>query len=105
VIDSLLGAFVVMRDCGIQNRDVNPGTIFIRFNGDPVLMDVGSRRDSAGGGNVTAIVADEYRPAESYLREVEHGPLPDIYGMAATLYRAVTGHAPHLPSVACCETI
>ncbi|MFT5134936.1 MAG: tetratricopeptide (TPR) repeat protein, partial [Gammaproteobacteria bacterium] len=66
-------------------------------NGSPVLLDFGSARQalSEETKTLTSLVTPGYAPFEQYYsRSDEQGPFSDIYGMGATLYRAVTGIAP-----------
>jgi len=83
---------------GFIHRDIKPANIFIRAGGSPVLLDFGSARQALGEQTrtLTSLVSPGYAPFEQYTTrgEEKQGPWTDIYGLGATLYRAVTGRSP-----------
>jgi len=82
---------------GFIHRDIKPSNIYIREGGTPVLIDFGSARQSMQEHTqtLTSLVSPGYAPIEQYTSKGERqGPWTDIYGMGATLYRAVTGLIP-----------
>ncbi len=81
---------------GFIHRDIKPDNIYVRDDGSPVLLDFGSARQAAGGDHtMTSLVSPGYAPFEQYYAKgEEQGPWTDIYGLGATLYRAVTGKKP-----------
>lgn len=82
---------------GFIHRDIKPANLYIRETGSPVLLDFGSARQSmqAHTQTLTSLVSPGYAPIEQYTSKGERqGPWTDIYGLAATLYRTVTGLVP-----------
>ncbi|MGH8643875.1 MAG: protein kinase domain-containing protein, partial [Gammaproteobacteria bacterium] len=83
---------------GFIHRDIKPANIFIRKrDGSPVLLDFGSARQTLPGDtrSLTSVVSPGYAPFEQYSGNGEkQGPWTDIYGLGATLYRAVVGVSP-----------
>ena len=76
------------------HRDIKPDNIFIRSDGSPALLDFGSARQALSGESksLTILVTPGYAPVEQYYSESdEQGPWTDIYGLGATLYRAIVG--------------
>ena len=98
ILSPLLDGLKVLHDGGILHRDLAPDNIFIRKDGDPVLLDFGSAREAGGGQSksVSAIVKYGYSPPEQYTRKggIRQGPFTDIYALSATLYHAMTGEQP-----------
>jgi tetratricopeptide (TPR) repeat protein len=93
----ILGGLEHMHRNGFIHRDVKPDNIFIRHDGSPVLLDFGSARQALGSQTrtLTSLVTPGFAPYEQYYsKSNEQGPWTDIYGLGATLYRAVTGVAP-----------
>ncbi len=82
---------------GFIHRDIKPANIFIRVDGDPVLLDFGSARQALSGQDqsLTSIFSKGYAPIEQYNTEDEQqGAWTDIYAFGATMYRAVAGVPP-----------
>ncbi len=82
---------------GFIHRDIKPANIFIRVDGDPVLLDFGSARKSLEdtSKSLTSIFSRGYAPIEQYnSTEDTQGAWTDIYSLGATLYRSIAGVPP-----------
>jgi serine/threonine protein kinase len=82
---------------GLLHRDIKPGNVYIKSNGQAMLLDFGAARHAAGEASMTAtgLVSGGYSPPEQYSeRTTNQGPWSDIYGLSATLYRCITGEKP-----------
>jgi TPR repeat protein len=82
---------------GFIHRDIKPANIFIRVDGDPVLLDFGSARQALSGQqqSLTSIFSKGYAPIEQYSTDDEQqGAWTDIYAFGATMYRAIAGVPP-----------
>ena len=94
----LLDALNVIHGKSCYHRDIKPANIYIRDdNSKPILLDFGAARFSLGqhSKSISAIVTIGYAPVEQYQSSMKNqGPWTDIYGLAATMYRLVTGITP-----------
>jgi len=97
IILPLLDGIDKVHETGFIHRDIKPQNIIIRPDGTPVLIDFGSARQALGGKTktLTALVTPGYAPFEQYYSKSDkQGPWTDIYAMAATAYRCMTGTVP-----------
>jgi serine/threonine protein kinase/surface antigen len=96
VFAPLLDGLATVHAAGYLHRDIKPGNIYIRADGTPVLIDFGAARAamSERSKTLTSVVTAGYAPFEQYFAKGRQGPWTDIYAMAATMYRAVTGSKP-----------
>jgi serine/threonine protein kinase len=97
ILVPILGGLELIHQTGFIHRDIKPDNIFIRKDGSPVLLDFGSARQALGEQTktLTSLVSPGYAPFEQYYSKSDaQGPWTDIYGMGATLYRAIAGIAP-----------
>jgi serine/threonine protein kinase len=92
----ILDGLQLIHAAGFIHRDIKPDNIYLRADGSPVLLDFGSARQSFGRARtMTILVAPGYAPLEQYYGEAAaQGAWTDIYSLAATCYRAITGRPP-----------
>lgn len=95
IMARLLEGLRLVHNAAFIHRDIKPDNIHIRPHGTPVLLDFGSARSALGPSQtVTILVAPGYAPFEQYSAGEDLGPWTDIYGLAATCYRAIAGRPP-----------
>jgi class 3 adenylate cyclase len=95
LLGPLLDGIAKVHQAGFLHRDIKPDNIFVRRAGDPVLIDFGSARSSAGQTRtLTTLVTPGYAPFEQYASGAPQGPWTDIYAMGGVLFYAVTGRNP-----------
>lgn len=102
VIFPIIDGTKLVHAAGYIHRDVKPANIFIRVDGDPVLLDFGSARQSLEEKkqSLTSLFSKGYAPIEQYHttesedEEQQQGPWTDIYSLGATMYRSLAGVPP-----------
>ncbi len=92
-------ALSALHDQDMLHRDVKPANIILRDHPLPpkaVLIDFGLVRDFSQGmiQHHTSYGTDGYAPIEQYDSLRRRGAWIDVYGLAATLYTALTGEIP-----------
>ena len=90
----ICGALEAAHRAGTLHRDVKPGNILITDYGEPQLTDFGIARIAGGfQTSANAIAGSPGFTAPELLRGVRPTPASDVYGLGATLFCALTGHA------------
>jgi len=96
VAHEVLDGLAAVHEAGVLHRDVDPSNIYIADEGRVVLLDFGAARAAVGDRTQTlsVMLKKGYAPPEQYHRQGDQGPWTDLYALAATLYRSVTGYKP-----------
>lgn len=96
LISPLLDALEIIHKTNFLHRDIKPANIFIKNDGTPVLLDFGAARQElvSHSKSVTAMATPGYAAFEQYSSRGNQGPWTDIYGLGATIYKAITGFKP-----------
>ncbi|WP_016691915.1 protein kinase domain-containing protein [Rhodococcus rhodochrous] len=90
----MAGALETAHRLGILHRDVKPANILLTEYGEPALADFGIARISGGFETATGtITGSPAFTAPEVLRGGPSSPASDVYGLGATLFCALTGHA------------
>jgi serine/threonine protein kinase len=95
VVESIGAALEQVHEAGFLHRDIKPDNILL-CDGRAVLIDFGTARAFASDKTtpMTQLLTPGYAPLEQYGRRARFGAYTDVYALAATLYHALSGHAP-----------
>ena len=92
----LLDALKEIHSYGFLHRDISPDNLLVNARGRVVLIDFGAARQAMGEKtkSLSVIMKAGYTPLEQYQSKGKQGPWTDIYSLAATFYRSITGELP-----------
>ncbi len=81
---------------GILHRNISPENIMVTPGREAMLLDFGAARYNTGARSqsLDLILNHGFAPCEQYMIYGEQGPWTDVYSMAATLYKVITGITP-----------
>lgn len=91
----LLDVLAAVHQAGFVHRDIKPENILLNGEGHPTLIDFGAARAAMAVRTtaMTAVFTPGYAAIEQFT-DGEQGAWTDIYGLSATLYRAISGRLP-----------
>lgn len=94
----LLEALAVVHTAGVIHRDIRPENVFLRSDLSPVLTGFAYAATADDDHDTTLLNVSSYLAPELNDPDTKNASTAsDIYGLAAILYRAVTGQAPPPP--------
>jgi len=91
-----MDALRAVHAAGILHRDVSPDNIYISRDRVVKILDFGSNRNTTAnqGRSVQVFLKHGYSPIEHEVSNLKQGAWTDVYAVAATFYRCLTGQAP-----------
>lgn len=101
VILQLATAMEVVHKSGLLHRDIAPDNIYVLNPDEPdalrvKLLDFGAAHfaSNAYSKSISVMLKQGYAPEEQYRSRGDQGPWTDVYSLAATFYKMITGVTP-----------
>lgn len=89
-----IDALISLHKQGILHRDITPSNFLVQESGTIKLIDFGSATHIRKEQSIV-VVTEQYAPIEQYQSKDGYlGAWTDVYGLAATLYKVLTGITP-----------
>lgn len=96
VFSRLLNGLREVHSRKLLHLDIKPANIYLRRDGNPVLLDFGAARQTLSSDTpfLKPMYTPGYASPEQYGRKELLGPWSDIYAVGASLYACLSGVAP-----------
>jgi serine/threonine protein kinase len=96
ILPGLLSGLDAVHQANFLHRDIKPANIFIRHDGEAMLLDFGAAREAIAhrSHTISMVRTEGYAPPEQYGSGAQLAPCSDLYALGATLYRCMMGRPP-----------
>lgn len=92
----LLEGLKYLHEIDYLHRDIKPDNIIVAKNGNPILIDFGTARQTTASKSqvLTKVLTPHYAALEQYSSKGPFTPALDLYGLAACMYYVISRQIP-----------
>lgn len=97
IVQKVINALKKVHEARIIHRDLSPDNIYLLKNGDVKVIDFGAARQATSTQNsksLSVLIKQGFSPEEQYGSRGVQGTWTDVYALAATYYKMLTGVTP-----------
>ncbi|MEL6822130.1 MAG: protein kinase, partial [Calditrichota bacterium] len=96
IVFPIMNALEHLHNTGLLHYDIHPGNIVVTGEGAGVLVNFSASNFAIAHreNNLSSILRPGYSPPELYIKDDAFTPQSDIYSLAASIHRAITGSSP-----------
>lgn len=94
IVAQIVSALMKVHASGVIHCDISPDNIFILGSGQAKLIDFGAAKNVVKEKSTIMLLKRGFAPPEQMSANGKLGPWTDIYALAVTVYRAITGAMP-----------
>lgn len=94
IVAQIITALRAVHSKGIVHCDISPDNIFVLNGGQAKLIDFGAAKRMLKAKSSVVLLKKGFAPLEQMSANGNMGPWTDIYALAVTIYRSITGRMP-----------
>lgn len=94
IMDQVVSALKEVHDSGMIHCDISPDNIYVLKGGQVKLIDFGAAKSILQGKSSIMMLKRGFAPPEQLSSSGKLGPWTDVYALAVTIYRSITGIMP-----------
>lgn len=94
IMDQVVSALKEVHSSGMIHCDISPDNIYVLRGGQVKLIDFGAAKSVLHGKSSIMMLKRGFAPPEQLSASGKLGPWTDVYALAVTIYRCITGRMP-----------
>ena len=94
IMDQVVSALKEVHSSGMIHCDISPDNIYVLKGGQVKLIDFGAAKSVLHGKSSIMMLKRGFAPPEQLSASGKLGPWTDVYALAVTIYRSITGRMP-----------